>query len=99
MKEQIEAKEQELYLEAVTALLECARGKREFTPLTRSLLAAMGVYVRRKAAENNTNALTYRIIKDFSQDREELRKFIASAIPVAVGKETKKLEEVKAVKD
>lgn len=51
------------------------------TDKTKMAVSAMGIYSRLKSQENNARSFQYRVVKDLSQDKAELREYIKVTQP------------------
>jgi hypothetical protein len=74
-------KMEDVFEMALEELRAVYKNNKPVTDKTKFALSAMGIYSRLKSQENNAKSLQYRIIKDFSKDKEELRDYITQTQP------------------
>lgn len=68
----------EMSLEELRAVF---KNNKPVTDKVRYALSAMGIYSRLKSQENNARSFQYRVIKDFSKDKDELKEYILKTQP------------------
>ena len=66
---------------ALDELRKVFKDSKPLTDKTKSALVAMGIYSRLKSQENNANSFQYRVVKDYSKDKDELRAYIKATQP------------------
>ena len=74
-------KMEDVFEMALEELRNVYKNNKPVTDKTRYALSAMGIYSRLKSQENNARSFQYRVIKDFTKDKDELRDYIKQTQP------------------
>ena len=79
--EKASSKMEDVFEMALNELRSVFKDNKSLTDKTRFALSAMGIYSRLKSQENNARSFQYRVIKDLSQDKTELKEYIKTTQP------------------
>ncbi len=79
--EKTSEKMEDVFDMALNELRQVFKENKSVTDKTKYAVSAMGIYSRLKSQENNANSFQYRVIKDLSKDKEELRAYIKATQP------------------
>jgi CII-binding regulator of phage lambda lysogenization HflD len=66
---------------AFNEFLNVMRERRPASQMTRHAISILGIISRLKSQQNAKNSLSYRIVKDISKSKEELREYVKNTQP------------------